>query len=182
MVYSGKMDDRIGLLEGGAIQEIPQASSTPAPAANKDERVARGKNKYTAICMACHQATGAGIPEAFPPLAKSDYLNGSKSNSISAVVHGLAGEVEVNGQKFNSIMPKLELSDEDVANVLTYVYSQRGKNGSEVTHEEVKAVRALPPVPLYTTDKTARKVATFRLDVTSVTKRAFLDFVTENPK
>lgn len=146
MVYSGKTDDRIYLPEGGAIQEIPQESSIPAPAANKGERIARGKNKYTAICMACHQANGAGIPAAFPPLAKSDYLNGSKTKSISTVVHGMTGEVVVNGQKFNSVMPKFDLTDEDVANVLTYVYSQWGNNGSEVTPEEVKAVRAQPSV------------------------------------
>jgi len=141
-VYSGKTDDRIYQPEGGAVQSIPQASSKPAAAKNKDERIARGKAKYAAVCMACHQANGMGIPAAFPPLAKSDYLNGSKEKSISAVVHGLSGEVTVNGQKFNSVMPKLDLSDEDVANVLTYVYSQWGNNGSEVTPDEVKAVRA----------------------------------------
>ncbi len=142
-IYSGKTDDRIYQPEGGAIQEIPQASNKPAPAANKVERITRGETKYKAVCMACHQGDGMGVPNAFPPLAKSDYLNGSKEKSISAVVHGLSGEVTVNGNKFNSIMPKLDLSDEDVANVLTYVYSKWDNNGSEVTPEEVKAVRAL---------------------------------------
>ncbi len=66
----------------------------------------------------------------------------SKEKAISAVVNGLAGEVVVNGSKFNSVMPKLDLSDEIVANVLTYVYSQWDNNGSEVTPDEVKAVRA----------------------------------------
>jgi len=143
VIYSGKTDDRIYQPEGGAIQNIEQASSKPAAAANKAERIARGKMKYVAVCSACHQANGAGIPAAFPPLAKSDYLNNSKEKSISAVVHGLSGEVTVNGAKFNSIMPSLGLSDEDVANVLTFVYSQWDNNGSEVTPEEVKAVRAL---------------------------------------
>lgn len=143
IVYSGKTDDRIYQPEGGAIQSIPQASSKLAPAKDKAERIARGKTKYAAVCMACHQANGMGVPAAFPPLAKSDYLNGSKEKSISAVVHGLSGEITVNGNKFNSVMPKLDLSDEDVANVLTYVYNQWENNGSEVTPEEVKAVRAM---------------------------------------
>ncbi len=143
IVYSGKTDDRIYQPEGGAIQEIAQDSSKPAPAATKEERIARGKTKYVAVCSACHQANGAGIPAAFPPLAKSDYLNGSKEKSISAVVHGLSGEVTVNGEKYNSIMPSLGLNDEDVANVLTYVYSMWGNNGSEVTPDEVKKVRAM---------------------------------------
>lgn len=143
IVYSGKTDDRIYQPEGGAIQSIPSQNVAQPVAKNKDERIARGSTKYAAVCSACHQANGAGIPAAFPPLAKSDYLNNSKEKSISAVVHGLQGEVVVNGEKFNSIMPKLDLSDEDVANVLTYVYSQWENNGSEVTPEEVKAIRAL---------------------------------------
>jgi len=141
-VYTGKTDDRVYQPEGGAIQTMPDAGKPQAAAKNKEERIARGKITYTQVCMACHQANGAGIPAAFPPLAKSDYLNGSKEKSISAVVNGLAGEVVVNGSKFNSVMPKLDLSDEIVANVLTYVYSQWDNNGSEVTPEEVKAVRA----------------------------------------
>lgn len=143
IVYSGKTDDRIYQPEGGAIQDIPQAGKVLPPAKNKEERIARGKVKYAAVCSACHQANGMGVPAAFPPLAKSDYLNGSKEKSISAVVHGLAGEVVVNGQKYNSVMPRLDLSDEDVANVLTFVYSQWGNNGTEVTPDEVKAIRAL---------------------------------------
>ena len=143
-VYSGKTDDRIYLPEGGAIQEMPSQGVAQAPSANKDERIARGKMKYTAVCMACHQANGDGIPAAFPPLAKSDYLNADKERAISNVINGLSGEVVVNGEKFNSVMPSLGLSDEDVANVLTYVYSEWENNGSEVTPEEVKAVRAIP--------------------------------------
>jgi len=148
LVYSGKTDDRIYQPEGGAIQEIPSAAVAQAPASNKDERIARGKMIYTAVCMACHQANGAGIPSAFPPLAKSDYLNAAKERAISNVINGLSGEVVVNGEKFNSIMPSLDLNDEDVANVLTYVYSEWENNGSEVSPEEVKVVRAKPaPTP-----------------------------------
>ncbi len=142
VVYSGKTDDSVYQPEGGAIHTMPEAGKARPAAKNKEERIARGKGKYMAVCSACHQPNGVGVPAAFPPLAKADYLNNSKEKSISAVVHGLAGEVVVNGQKYNSIMPKLGLSDEDVANVLTYVYSQWGNNGSEVTPDEVKAVRA----------------------------------------
>ena len=149
-VYSGKTDDRIYQPEGGAIQHIPQASSKPAKAANKAERIERGKITYTQVCSACHQADGNGIPAAFPPLAKSDYLNNSIEKSISALVNGLSGEVTVNGAKYNSIMPKLDLSDEDVANSLTYVYSQWDNNGTEVTPEMVKKVRAKGAEPLKT--------------------------------
>jgi nitrite reductase (NO-forming) len=147
VAYSGKQDDRVYLMEGGAIQNIPQASSQLPPAANKEERIARGKTVYTSICMACHQAEGQGIPKAFPPLAKADYLNADTDRAIATVIHGLQGKVTINGEVYESIMPQLGLSDEQVSNVLTYVYSQWGNNGSEVLPDRVKQVRATVPAP-----------------------------------
>lgn len=147
VVYSGKQDDRIYRLEGGAIQTIPQASTQQPPAANKDERIARGKIIYNSVCFACHQPEGQGIPKAFPPLAKSDYLNAEPKRAISNVLHGLQGKVTVNAETYESVMPQLGLSDEQVANVLTYVYSQWGNNGTEVLPETVKQVRATAPPP-----------------------------------
>ncbi len=60
----------------------------------------------------------------------------------------MTGEVTVNGVKFNSVMPRLDLSDDDVSNVLTYVYSSFGNQGMEVLPDQIKAVRALPPIPV----------------------------------
>ncbi|MBK8040769.1 MAG: nitrite reductase, copper-containing [Verrucomicrobiaceae bacterium] len=147
LVYSGKQDDRIYQLEGSAVQTIAQASTQQPPAANKEERITRGKLVYTSICMACHQPEGQGIPKAFPPLAKSDYLNADVKRSISTVLHGLQGDVTVNGEKYASIMPQLGLNDEQVANVLTYVYNNWGNNSTEVLPAMVKEVRATPPPP-----------------------------------
>ena len=147
VVYSGKQDDRIYRLEGGAIQTIPQASTQQAPAANKEERIARGKIIYNSVCFACHQPEGQGIPKAFPPLAKSDYLNADPKRAISNVLHGLQGKITVNGETYESLMPQLGLNDEQVANALTYVYSQWGNSGVEVLPETVKQVRATVPAP-----------------------------------
>lgn len=142
LVYSGKTDDRIYLPEGGAIQALPTAATEPAPATRtKEERMRLGANVYAANCLACHQADGKGIAGAFPPLAKSDYLMADKARSIGVVVHGLEGAVTVNGQNYNSIMPKLLLSDDDVANVLTYVRNTWGNSGDAVTADEVRKVR-----------------------------------------
>ncbi|MDA0766457.1 MAG: copper-containing nitrite reductase, partial [Verrucomicrobia bacterium] len=141
IIYSGKMDDRIYLPEGSSPQTMPDAGKPLAAATNKEERIERGKNVYTTNCIACHQAEGQGIPAAFPPLAKSDYLNRDKSRAISTVINGLTGEVGVNGAKYNSVMPKLMMNDEDIANVLTYVYSQWDNDGHEITPADVKSVR-----------------------------------------
>ena len=142
-LYSGKQSDNVYLPEGAAIQSIGEAPEVP-PARTRAERIERGARTYKAVCAACHQPNGAGIPDAFPPLAGSDFLNADKRRAIGVVVHGLSGEVQVNGKSFNSIMPSLGLSDEAVANVLTFVYSEWGNAGHEVTPDEVKAVRAAP--------------------------------------
>jgi nitrite reductase (NO-forming) len=145
MVYSGRQSDDIYRPEGSAIQTMTRNAETPPPAATKAERVARGLRIFTATCAACHQPTGQGIPTAFPPLARSDYLNADKPRAIATVLFGLTGPIIVNGQSFNSVMPALGMSDDDVANVLTYVYSNWDNAGHDVTPAEVSAVRGAGP-------------------------------------
>lgn len=141
MVFSGQKKDEVYLPEGGAIQTMPgDAASTPV-AANKEERIKAGQLVYDRNCAACHMPTGIGVPAAFPPLAKSDYLNADVDRSIGVVLNGLQGEVVVNEAKYNSVMPALGLSNEEVANVLTYIYSQWENSGVEVTPEQVAKVR-----------------------------------------
>ena len=143
-IYSGKISDEVYLPEGSAIQQITAQAPGPQLAKNKEERVEFGKRIYTQSCAACHQPNGEGIPSAFPPLAKSDYLR-DKASAIRAVVNGLSGKVVVNGKEFNGVMPAWSLSDEDVANVLTYVYSSWGNPGKVVMPAEVKAARTQKP-------------------------------------
>lgn len=140
-VYSGKTADGIYQPEGGTIQETGENAPKLVPAKTVEERVARGKRIYETSCFACHQTNGQGLPGAFPPLAKSDYLN-DKNKAISAVIHGLEGKIKVNGTEWNSMMPAQVLSDEEAANVLTYVYSAWGNSKKVVTPADVKAVRA----------------------------------------
>ena len=99
---------------------------------------------YSAICAACHQPTGRGVPNVFPPLAGSDFLNADKARAVKLVIYGRQGEVVVNGMKFNNNMPAFPLGDQDIANVLTYVYNSFGNAGLEVTPDEVKTLRAQP--------------------------------------
>jgi mono/diheme cytochrome c family protein len=111
---------------------------------SKAERIELGRRLFTSICSACHQLTGSGVPNVFPPLAGSDFLNADKNRAIKTVINGRQGEIVVNGLKFNNSMPKFPLSDDDIANALTFVYNSFGNSGSEVTPEEVKALRRQP--------------------------------------
>ena len=142
LVYSGKISDEVYQPEGTGIRVTEQASKGAPPAKNNAERITKGELIFRSNCIACHQANGQGIPQAFPPLAKSDFLNADKRRAIATVTGGLQGKVTVNGQDFNGVMPAWTLSDEDVANVLTYIYNSWGNSGKEVTTQEVKAVRS----------------------------------------
>ncbi len=142
-IYSGELMDNIYLPEGPGIQTMPttnEIKESDIPAKSLAEQLEFGKQIYGQTCIACHQAEGQGIANAFPPLAKSDYLNANVDRAIGAVLHGLSGEITVNGVKYNSIMTKQMISQEEVANVLTYVYNSWGNNKTVVTPAMVKKV------------------------------------------
>jgi nitrite reductase (NO-forming) len=113
----------------------------------KPERLELGGKLFASICAACHQPSGLGIPTVFPPLAGSDFLNADKRRAIKTVINGRSGEIFVNGRKFNNTMPAFPLTDDDIANVLTFVYNSFGNLGLEVSSAEVAKLRAEPPEP-----------------------------------
>ena len=107
----------------------------------KEQQIADGKVVYTKTCVACHQAQGQGMEGAFPPLAKSDFLNADVDRAIDIVLHGKQGEVTVNGKKYNSVMTPQPLSVQEVADVLTYVYNTWDNSKKVVTPEMVQKIK-----------------------------------------
>lgn len=101
----------------------------------------KGEEIYKQNCQACHQANGEGLPNAFPPLAKSDYLLSDKQRAIKQVINGSNGEITVNNKKFNGVMPPQMLSDAEISEVLNYVLHTWGNSGETVTADEVKSLR-----------------------------------------
>lgn len=141
LVYSGKTSDEIYRPEGSAILDLREQSA-PRVAQNERERVEFGKQIYNQVCAACHQPDGAGVANVFPPLAGSDWLNADSGAAIAAIVHGLSGEILVNDIRYNGVMPAMiNLSDEDVANVLTFVYDSWGNSKERIEPAQVAAVR-----------------------------------------
>jgi nitrite reductase (NO-forming) len=143
-IYSGEIEEGIYLPEGGGIQSMPakkEIAEAEIPARSLEEQMKFGKATYMQTCFACHQSEGQGIANAFPPLAKSDYLNADVDRAIGIVLHGKTGEIIVNGKKYNSVMTAQSLNDDEIANVLTYIYHSWGNSGKVVTPEMVKKVR-----------------------------------------
>ena len=120
----------------------PKAAAAGGPVAFEPD-AAKGEKLFIANCAACHQATGLGVPGAFPPLAKSAWVTGSEERIIKAVLAGLAGEIEVNGVKYNGNMPNIGagLKDGQVAHIVTYVRQAWGNTAEPVMDTKVAEVR-----------------------------------------
>ncbi|MEY3948754.1 MAG: hypothetical protein RJB43_109 [Verrucomicrobiota bacterium] len=120
----------------------PKASLAGGPVAFEPD-AAKGATLFLANCAACHQATGLGVPGAFPPLVKSVWVTGSEDRLIKAILAGLAGEIEVNGVKYNGNMPNIGagLKDAQVAHIATYVRQAWGNTAEPVMDTKVAEVR-----------------------------------------
>jgi nitrite reductase (NO-forming) len=123
----------------------PPNASAPAGAYKFDP--AHGASLYTTNCSACHQATGTGLPGAFPPLKDNPaVLNPDPAKQIDVVLHGLHGEA-INGTTYPSAMPPFgpSLSDADIADIINHERSSWGNQGKLITADQVKAGRAKGP-------------------------------------
>lgn len=128
-----------------ATDSVPPAAaasvSTPATASSTN---AVGEQVY-ARCATCHQPTGSGLPNVFPPLAGSSWVTGPVDRPIAILLHGLQGPITVSGVTYANAMMAYgtgaPLTDEEVAAVLTYVRSSFGNQASAVTAADVARVR-----------------------------------------
>ncbi|MEL6343070.1 MAG: cytochrome c [Myxococcota bacterium] len=106
--------------------------------------VSAGQAVYFQACSQCHQTNGQGLSGAFPPLAGSRWPVGAPDVPIRIVLHGLRGEIRVQGQRYNNVMVahKDTLTDQQIADVVTYIRNAWGNRASVVTPSAVAAVRA----------------------------------------
>lgn len=141
-VFTGNQETKVYMLEGSAIAETDKKSDKKEMVQMDLAGVMKdGERLYKQNCMSCHMAQGEGIANAFPPLAKSDYLMEDRQRAIGIVLNGLEGPVTVNGVTYNSVMPKLNLDDEQVASIVTYIMNSWGNKAEMTTIEDVKKVR-----------------------------------------
>lgn len=137
VIYSGKQ------LDETYVGEFSDQARAALADAGADNRLARGEQTYIGVCASCHQRDGSGLANVFPPLAGSDFLMADKDRSIRIVLEGLSGPITVNGRQFTGAMPPFaNLTDHEIAEVLTYVRSHFGNRGDAVTDADVARVRA----------------------------------------
>ena len=122
---------------------ISQTSKPVAPTQSSIKAsITRGKQVYLQQCLACHQVDASGVPNMNPPLIKTKQVLGDKTALIKIVLNGLKG-VDIDGDTYNGVMaPHPDLTDQEIADVLTYVRNSFGNKATAVTAAQVKAVRA----------------------------------------
>ena len=141
VVYSGQEVDEVYLAdqtdEGVELREQAAQAGDELQAS-----IQRGQSVYLGTCSTCHQRDGTGLGSVFPPLAGSDYLMADVDRSIHIVLEGLTGPVEVNGTTYSGVMPPFaNLTDHEIADVLTYVRNSFGNEGAAVEDAQVAAIR-----------------------------------------
>jgi mono/diheme cytochrome c family protein len=118
----------------------PQGAEQVAELSPRD----RGKKIFAANCQTCHQANGQGIAGQYPPLAGSEFTLGGSRRPAMIVLKGLTGPVKVKGQTYGTAVMQpwdKTLTDQKIADVLTYERSEWGNSASPVTAEQVAALR-----------------------------------------
>jgi len=135
-ILAASTDPRVELGDRRTLEDLMPKASSAGGAAD-------GAAIYAARCASCHQATGAGLPGVFPPLAKSEWVQGDASRLATIVLHGVQGPLTVGGAAFNGAMPEFkdQLDDAALAAVATYVRTQWGNEAGAVDAATVAAAR-----------------------------------------
>jgi mono/diheme cytochrome c family protein len=110
-------------------------SATPVAAGN-------GALLYKQYCLSCHQADGGGVSNMNPPLIKTSYVLGDKVRLAKIILNGFSERVEIEGEMYSNVMPAFNyLTNQQIADVLTYVRSNFTNKASAVSAAEVNKVR-----------------------------------------
>jgi mono/diheme cytochrome c family protein len=101
-----------------------------------------GKQLFTANCVACHQASGKGLPGVFPPLDGSEWVTGDERILANVLLHGVTGDITVMGNSFKGAMPSFQqLGDAELAAVASYIRSDWSNKAPPVKPELFEAER-----------------------------------------
>lgn len=103
-----------------------------------------GKVVYNTYCAACHQRDGKGAPGMNPPLAGINIVAGNKQELIKIILNGYDKPAKINGESYQNVMPPHRwLTDQQIADVLSYIRQSWGNKADAVKTEEVTKTRGL---------------------------------------
>jgi mono/diheme cytochrome c family protein len=126
---------------GTLAQSKKPANPVVANPASQSAAVPPGAALYKQYCLTCHQVDGGGVPNLNPPLSGTDWVLGDKNRLIGVLLNGLQ-DAEIEGETYDNVMPAHDfLTDQQIADVLTYIRTNFGNKAAAVTAEEVKTQR-----------------------------------------
>ena len=123
------------------------SGSTPAASIGSAERVvslAEGRSLYQAHCMMCHQPQGEGVQGMQPALAHNAVVTGNVEHLVRVTVLGMGddrGSLEPSGKYRQQMQGFPDLSDKEIAAILTYIRKSWGNSASTVREDEVWDIR-----------------------------------------
>lgn len=131
-----------GISFTASAQKSPKKKVAPAKVVSAAPSAANGKKVYMQYCLSCHMADGGGVQNLNPPLIKTSYVLGDKTKLSKILLNGFSERVEIEGEMYNNVMPSFNyLTNQQIADVLTYVRSNFGNKASAVNAAEVNKVR-----------------------------------------
>ena len=138
--YGGSFDGATHVALAGTANGTAPAAGTAVATTSP---LVLGKQVFARNCQACHQATGLGIPGAFPPLVGSEWAVSAPDTVGRILLNGLMGPVAVAGKPFNGAMPAWRdvMSDDEIAAVLTYVRQWAPNHAAAVAPGAIQAIR-----------------------------------------
>lgn len=122
---------------------VDPGSSAPVDEYDPKVWLAKGKSEYAGACVVCHQPTGEGLPGQFPPLKASEYVIHGEERLISLLLHGIVGQLQVNGKSYNGAMPAQAAlkNNKQIAQIASFIRNEWGNSGSLIYDDQVAELR-----------------------------------------
>lgn len=126
----------------GSNDASSRAAAAAAAQAQNPASASDGATVYLENCSSCHQTNGEGVAGAFPPLAGNPVVTGNPVAVIAIVKNGLEGKIVVHGSAYSGIMPawKKQITDQQIAEVISYIRTSWNNNSHGVSLSQVEAV------------------------------------------
>ena len=126
-------------------QELVDLTDEEREIIRSERKFDSGKKLFAVNCASCHQASGLGLGNQYPPLADSEWVSADPALIIKIILKGLKGEIQVKGETYGTMANMAAVTnlktDSEIANVASYVRQAWGNDSLEVLEEDVAKVR-----------------------------------------
>jgi len=125
---------------------VAGCAASPAGSPSSAGASPAGQRLYSNYCLSCHQAGGGGVPNMQPAIVGGTWVKGDpRALALFVMTGGFDSAQRKDGASENTMPAFRQLSDDDLASILTYIRDRFGDGASAVSPAEVAAARATLP-------------------------------------